>query len=68
MKSDIVKRAIRRDPTAPMGEPASLYWIQCGCDRCVPAPRDLGADEDIACPTCGTVYDRTGWVLTRGAA
>lgn len=59
VSSSYAKRAVKRDPTAPVGQPAELYWLDCGCGRCVPV--DFPEGGDAACD-CGVIYSARGWV------
>jgi len=62
MTSAYSKRAVKRDPTAPLGQPARLYWIDCECGRCVPIAFPNGRDSRC---DCGIAYDARGWIVAR---
>lgn len=49
------KLAVKRDPVAPVGQPAEMH-VDCPCGYQVPI-----TSNDNHCD-CGAVYDRSGWV------
>jgi len=48
------KLAVKRDPDAPVGQPAEMH-VDCPCGNQVPI-----MSKDNYCD-CGAVYDRAGW-------
>lgn len=61
----LVKVAVIRDATVPMGRPAPLR-LRCPCGACPEVSREefLGeVDVQIAC-LCGRTYSATGWLLS----
>jgi len=59
---NLVKLALRRDPSYPVGIRAPLH-VECPCGRTV---RESKAG--FLCPNCGAVYDHGGWVVSAGKA
>ena len=57
MQTTVTKRAIIRDPEAPIGQPAK-FWLDCGCGRRLDMTKPTGATCE-----CGTVYDARGRIL-----
>jgi hypothetical protein len=53
----IIKRALRRDPSVPVGQPAPLHLL-CGCTTEVPVVADVQT-----CATCGQAYDARGYLI-----
>lgn len=51
----LLKRALIRDDGYPVGVAAPLH-IEC-CGNTIPHA------EQMTCPTCGTRYDASGWVI-----
>jgi hypothetical protein len=58
------KKAVRRKPGYPTGEPAPCF-IPC-CENEIDVP-EFGKTEvftfTVHCPTCGTVYNQAGWIM-----
>lgn len=54
----ITKVALRRDPAAPIGQPAPLHVV-CPCGATVPQ-----TDAGMTCRQCGQRFDSRGWLLT----
>lgn len=53
-----VKHAIKRDPNAPIGQPATLYLdCRCGLILCV----DYPDGPEVSCGACGARYTADGW-------
>lgn len=62
----LVKLALKRDPSVPMGQPAPLH-LDCPCGRVLSVPSigyRIGSKSEITCGGCGNVYTAHGW-LTR---
>ena len=55
------KLALKRDPDAPIGQPADMH-IDCPCGKEV-----MILSDDNHCD-CGAVYDRAGWVKRSSVA
>lgn len=55
------KRALIRDPDAPIGQPAAMH-IECRCGENVNV-----ASNENACG-CGAIYDERGYVIEASAA
>jgi len=55
------KLALKRDPDAPIGQPADMH-IDCLCGKEV-----MILSDDNHCD-CGAVYDRAGWVKRSSVA
>lgn len=55
----LVKLAVKRDPSAPMGKPAACH-LDCRCGTQIPLP--LG-HEIVTCAGCGKRFGRNGWEL-----
>ncbi len=60
MSVTCTKRALKRDPATPIGQPGKLH-VDCLCGAKVEIQRD--ANE---CTSCGRVYNQGGWI-TRDA-
>lgn len=56
MITKCIKRALKRDDSIPVGQPAPLH-VDCLCGRAVP----ISAAVNV-CQGCGTVYDQGGWI------
>jgi hypothetical protein len=52
----LVKVALIRDPSTPVGQPGTMY-LNCPCGA-----RPVVNDADVACP-CGQKYTPTGWLI-----
>lgn len=55
------KAAVRRDPNAPIGQPATLHLIcECSAQVTIPPSADV-----VTCAECGQSFTSTGWLLPR---
>lgn len=57
--SRIAKIAVRRDPEAPIGQPAEMHMI-CPCGTKLPAKQG-----EVICPTCRSMWSANGWSMGR---
>jgi hypothetical protein len=55
-----MKAAIIRRDGYPIGQPAPCF-LRC-CDNEIDAP-EIGSGGQVTCPTCGTSYNESGWVV-----
>jgi len=55
------KRALIRDPDAPIGKPAAMH-IECSCGEKV----NVASNENVC--GCGAIYDARGYVIEASAA
>lgn len=55
------KLALKRDPDAPIGQPADMH-VDCPCGQEV-----MVLSDNNQCD-CGAVYDRNGWVKRSSVA
>jgi hypothetical protein len=55
------KRAVKRDPTVPMGQPGAC-WIDCECGLTLHIAPDPALEHPC---TCGITYDARGWITKR---
>jgi len=61
MTSALVKVALRRDPTYPLGQPAPLV-LWCPCGEVLPV---VGTDAYLIgtrCPSCGRTFSHDGYI------
>lgn len=56
--AQLVKLAVKRDPSVPMGQPAPC-WLDCRCGHRV----DLVPGHEVLTCACGNRYGRNGWQL-----
>lgn len=56
----LVKLALKRDPSVPVGQPATLH-VDCPCGRELPISL---AGQYNECH-CGLVVDDSGWIKRR---
>ena len=55
----VIKKALKRDPLVPQGEPSPLH-LDCGCGATVL----VNPVFHVPCPDCGTVYESGGWIMS----
>lgn len=55
--TSLVKLALRRDNTVPVGQPAPLHVV-CPCGQSIPIRADLN------CCGCGRIVDAAGWLVS----
>ena len=58
MTGQLVKLALKRDNSIPMGQPAPMH-LDCPCGQQLP----IGNLQIVACSACGARYDASGWKL-----
>jgi hypothetical protein len=68
---ELTKKAVIRDPAAPMFAPADM-WVEC-CGGKLPLQRVMNsrivlAYPEARCPVCMALYDARGYVLVPGGA
>ncbi len=60
------KKALIRDPNAPMGRPAAMH-LECVCHATVPVPAPF-TEERVVCDGCGQNYDSSGYLIEAEAS
>lgn len=58
----ITKRALIREPGAPIGQSAPMY-LNCGCGSKVYVPLMFTDQQTVSCEQCGQHYNRKGYVV-----
>ena len=57
----LVKKALIRDNSVPVGQPGPLH-IEC-CSNMIPVSMPWDRSARVDCPTCKTAYDGAGYVI-----
>ncbi len=60
-RTTLAKKALIRDMSVPVGQPAPMHIRCCGTE--IPVANPFDAQYEVGCPKCGTLFDGHGYVL-----